>query len=102
MAQKPHIVIDKINHWLSNKYDGAVTELAPIAGGFWSAAYGYRVGEEQFVLRFNDMAEGFALDAARALGSPVDISEQVAAFYDEIAAAGHTRWDTSSLISRLS
>jgi aminoglycoside phosphotransferase (APT) family kinase protein len=38
--------------------------VAPISGGFWSAAYTYCVGEEEFVLRLSDMADGFALDVA--------------------------------------
>jgi 3-hydroxyisobutyrate dehydrogenase len=44
---------------------------------------------------------GIALDAARKLDSPAPVSEIVAAYYDDIAEAGHTRWDTSSLISRI-
>jgi aminoglycoside phosphotransferase (APT) family kinase protein len=64
MAQKPTLPIAQIADWLTKRYGGAATELAPIAGGFWSAAYTYRVGEDEFVLRFSDMADGFAIDAA--------------------------------------
>lgn len=64
MTQKPQPKIGQIADWLANRYDGAATELAPISGGFWSAAYTYRVGEDEFVLRFSDMPDGFASDAA--------------------------------------
>lgn len=64
MTQKPRLAIAQIADWLANIYDGAVTEIAPISGGFWSAAYTYRVGEDEFVLRLSDMPDGFAIDAA--------------------------------------
>jgi len=31
-------------------------------GGFWSAAYGYRIGDEDLVLRLNDGPDGFRAD----------------------------------------
>ena len=64
MTQKPQPEVAQITDWLANIYDGAVTEIAPISGGFWSAAYTYRVGEDEFVLRLSDMPDGFAIDAA--------------------------------------
>lgn len=64
MSQKPRLTIDQIGNWLTSRYDGAVKELAPISGGFWSAAYTYRIGDDQFVLRFSDMREGFVSDTA--------------------------------------
>ena len=64
MTQKPKLKITQIADWLANIYDTAVSELAPISGGFWSAAYTYRVGDDEFVLRLSDMPDGFAIDAA--------------------------------------
>ena len=64
MTQKPQPEIAQIADWLANIYDGAVTEIAPISGGFWSAAYTYRVGADEFVLRLSDMPDWFAIDAA--------------------------------------
>ncbi|MBT3191230.1 MAG: phosphotransferase [Verrucomicrobia bacterium] len=64
MSQKPQLTIAQIADWLANRYDSAATELAPISGGFWSAAYTFRTGDDDFVLRFSDMADGFAIDAA--------------------------------------
>ncbi len=62
--QKPQPAIAQISDWLANTHDDAVTEIAPISGGFWSAAYTYRVGADQFVLRLSDMPDGFSIDAA--------------------------------------
>ena len=38
------------------------TELEPLGGGFWSAAYGYRIGDDDLVLRINDGPDGFRSD----------------------------------------
>ena len=34
-------------------------DLEHLGGGFWSAAYGYRIGDEELVLRINDEPDGF-------------------------------------------
>ena len=41
------------------------------------------------------------LEAARANGAQLPVTELVARFYAEVAQAGGARWDTSSLITRL-
>lgn len=64
MTQKPHPPLEQIAAWLVNHYDDKATNLAPISGGFWSAAYTFRVAEEEFILRFSNLAEGFAIDKA--------------------------------------
>lgn len=64
MTKKPQPTIGQIADWLAIKYDDAAIELAPISGGFWSAAYTYRVAEDEFVLRFSDMSDGFVIDRA--------------------------------------
>ncbi len=38
------------------------TDLEVLGGGFWSAAFGYRVGDDELVLRINDVAAGFRDD----------------------------------------
>lgn len=35
------------------------TDLEPLGGGFWSAAYGYRAGSDELVLRIGDSPDGF-------------------------------------------
>ncbi len=47
------------------------TDLEPLTGGFWSAAYGYRIGDEELVLRISDTPDGFRADErAMRYGSP--------------------------------
>jgi aminoglycoside phosphotransferase (APT) family kinase protein len=38
------------------------THLERLAGGFWSSAYGYRIGDDELVLRINDEPDGFRHD----------------------------------------
>lgn len=38
------------------------TDLELLRGGFWSAAYGYRIGDDEFVLRLNTGPDGFRAD----------------------------------------
>lgn len=80
MTQKPRPTIDQIRSWLAAEYGDAATALAPIAGGFWSAAYTFRLGEDDLVLRFSDLADGFAADAAamRFAGPELPIPEVLA------------------------
>lgn len=61
---KPSPPLDEIARWLAGRYAAPVQDLQPLAGGFWSSAYRYRVGTEEFVLRLSDLAEGFSIDAA--------------------------------------
>ncbi len=56
--------IEKVTDWLSIRYHGDASDLAPLSGGFWSSAFEYRVGAEKLVLRWSDMSEGFSIDAA--------------------------------------
>lgn len=44
--------------------EGEVTGLETLSGGYWSAAYGYRVGERELVLRLGQVREGFEMDRA--------------------------------------
>jgi aminoglycoside phosphotransferase (APT) family kinase protein len=64
MTRKPHLPIARIADWLAERYDAPVTELAPISGGFWSAAYTYRVGDDEFVFRLSNESDGFVIDRA--------------------------------------
>ncbi len=47
------------------------TDLEVLGGGFWSAAYGYRLGDDELVLRINNSPDGFRSDQfAMAYRSP--------------------------------
>lgn len=48
------------------------TDLEALGGGFWSAAYGYRSGGDELVLRVGDTPDGFRDDErAMRFGSPM-------------------------------
>jgi aminoglycoside phosphotransferase (APT) family kinase protein len=63
-AHKPKPTIEQVARWLATRYNGNILDLAPLSGGFWSSAFSYRVGADEFVLRLSDMSEGFSIDAA--------------------------------------
>jgi len=44
---------------------------------------------------------GICFDEAARNGAPLPVAELVDSYYAEVQEAGHNRWDTSSLISRL-
>jgi aminoglycoside phosphotransferase (APT) family kinase protein len=54
--------------------------LEVLSGGFWSAAFGYRIGDDEFVLRLNDSPEGFRADelAMRYSSSALPVPEMLA------------------------
>ena len=56
--------IEQISTWLTGLHQAEINDLQPISGGFWSSAFGYRVGTQELILRFSDMAEGFQIDKA--------------------------------------
>lgn len=45
---------------------------------------------------------GLAMEEARRNGAKLDLARQIDAYYSEVQAMGGGRWDTSSLIARLS
>ncbi|HVM10697.1 MAG TPA: aminoglycoside phosphotransferase family protein [Acidimicrobiales bacterium] len=64
--------LDDVRRLLSSLHSGAPIEvLEPLTGGFWSSAYGYRVGDDELVLRLGEFRDGFEADrAAMAYASP--------------------------------
>ncbi|MEL6984148.1 MAG: phosphotransferase [Actinomycetota bacterium] len=64
-----------ITQFLRDHHGGEAVDLEPLSGGFWSAAWGYRVGSDELVLRLNDGPDGFRADeqamAYRSPGVPV-------------------------------
>lgn len=61
---------DDVIAFLRTHHGTEPTDLELLSGGFWSAAFGYRIGDDAFVLRVNDGPDGFRDDeAAMAYGS---------------------------------
>ena len=57
--------------FLRTLHGAPVEDLEPLTGGFWSRAYGYRVGADELVARFGEIRAGFEADRrAMAYASP--------------------------------
>jgi hypothetical protein len=67
----PHRVSQsRAQEFLAGKY-GAVEELGPLEGGFWSSAYSFYHDGRELVLRFGAKKDWFEADkAAMAFASP--------------------------------
>ncbi len=62
---------EEVERFLAAHHRAPVEGLERLRGGFWSAAYGYRVGGEDLVARFGAMREGYEMDrAAMAFARP--------------------------------
>lgn len=61
-----------VAEFLRSHHGAEPENLEHLVGGFWSAAYGYRVTDQDLVLRINDEPDGFRDDErAMRYGSPV-------------------------------
>ena len=57
--------------FLGAHHGAGPTRIELLGGGFWSVAYGYRIGDEDLVLRISDGPDGFRADeVAMGYGSP--------------------------------
>jgi aminoglycoside phosphotransferase (APT) family kinase protein len=59
---KPLVSLDEARSFLDGYHGSAVDGLAQLSGGAWSAAFGYRAGEDELVARFGRSREWFATD----------------------------------------
>lgn len=55
---------EQVEVWLARRHNEEIRDLVSLSGGFWSSAFAYLVGTQEFVLRLSDMTEGFAIDQA--------------------------------------
>lgn len=51
VAHKPQVPLGEVERFLVSRHGQPIETLAPLPGGFWSAAYGYRVSGRDLVLR---------------------------------------------------
>lgn len=54
--------IEEVRAFLRGVHGVDVAAIEPLSGGFWSSAYGYRVGADELVARFGQMRSGFESD----------------------------------------
>lgn len=64
VTHKPDVLLVDVEKFLVSHHGGPIESLAPLPGGFWSAAYAYRVGGQNLVLRLGTIPEGFEADRA--------------------------------------
>lgn len=63
--------LEQVGHFLQDLHGVPVSHLQPLAGGFWSSAFAYRIENRELVLRLGDVREGFEMDrAAMAFARP--------------------------------
>ncbi|MHB8467269.1 MAG: phosphotransferase family protein [Acidimicrobiales bacterium] len=71
MTHKPDVPLGDVEGFLVARHGDSVEMLAALPGGFWSAAYAYRVAGQDLVLRIGTIPEGFESDrAAMAFSGP--------------------------------
>ena len=54
--------VEDVTAFLESHHGAPVTDLELLGGGSWSAAYGYRVGDRELVLRLGNSREWFETD----------------------------------------
>ncbi len=87
----PAAVVEVISKGAAQSWQMDNRWQSMVAGSF---EFGFAVEWMQKDLRI-------CLAQARSNGAELPVTELVAGFYDEVAASGGGRWDTSSLITRL-
>jgi aminoglycoside phosphotransferase (APT) family kinase protein len=73
VTHKPGVPLDDVERFLVSLHGRPIELLAPLPGGFWSAAYSYRAGGQDLVLRLGTIPEGFEADRAATTFSGPDL-----------------------------
>lgn len=80
---------EQVSAFLAELHGGPIKGLEPLAGGYWSKAFGYLAAGRELVLRLGRVPEGFEMDrAAMAFARPdlpvpdvLDIGEAIGMSY---------------------
>ena len=70
MTHKPDVPLGEIERFLVSRHGRPIESLVPLPGGFWSAAYAYRVAGQDLVLRLGAIRAFEADRAAMAFSAP--------------------------------
>jgi aminoglycoside phosphotransferase (APT) family kinase protein len=71
VTHKPDVPLGEVAAFLAAKHGRPLASVLPLPGGFWSAAYAYRIDGRDLVLRIGTIPEGFERDrAAMAFSAP--------------------------------
>lgn len=92
MTHKPDVPLGEVERFLASRHGRPIESLAPLPGGFWSAAYAYRVAGQDLVLRLGTIPDGFEADRAAMAFSAPDLP------VPKVVAIGHV-FDVAYAIS---
>jgi aminoglycoside phosphotransferase (APT) family kinase protein len=85
------LTIGQVAAFLAEQHGGRIEELEPLGGGWWSSAWGYRIGDEELVVRFGWNMSWYEADqmamAFTRPGLPVPEVREVGLAPDERAYA---------------
>ena len=73
MTHKPEVPLGEVERFLVSRHGRPIESLVLLPGGFWSAAYAYRVAGQDLVLRVSTSLEGFEADRAAMKFSAPDL-----------------------------
>lgn len=62
MNRKPSVPRAEVAAFLEEHHGAPVVDLKKLPGGFWSAGWAYRAGEQELVLRLGHAKEGYEID----------------------------------------
>lgn len=65
--------LEQVGAFLAEHHGRPVEDLAPLTSGFWSSAFGYRVGDDELVARFGEVRSGFEADRAAMAHASADL-----------------------------
>ena len=71
MEARPVLGLSEVAEWLRSYHGEGVVGLEELPSGYWSVAFGYRVGDRELVLRVGTQHYGFEMDRlARGFARP--------------------------------
>lgn len=83
--------VEQVATFLAERHAGRIEDLEPLGGGWWSSAWGYRVGDEEQVVRFGRDVSWYEADRMAMVfarpGLPVPQIREVGITPDERAYA---------------
>jgi aminoglycoside phosphotransferase (APT) family kinase protein len=83
VTHKPDVPLGEVERFLVSRHGRPIESLAPLPGGFWSAAYAYRIAGQDLVLRLGTIPDGFEADRAAMRFSAPDLP------VPKVVAIGH-------------
>lgn len=91
MVNGDALAIEQVAAFLADQHAARIEDLEPLGGGWWSSAWGYRIGDEELVVRFGRNVSWYEADrmamAFARHGIPVPQVREVGLTPDDRACA---------------